>query len=131
MSIANILELLVRFIWKIHLYFKYFIVEGKIVTVIMSLVTLYALIGDDIRLWATTNKADPYFYAFFIVSLFLFALELLVNSLVVEGFKYSFFFWLDIIATLSLIPDIPWITDPISILLTMTPNSQSADVRYF
>ena len=94
----------------------------------MALVTLYALIGDDIRLWLTDKPADPYFYAFFIVSLFLFSLELLINSLVVDGFKYSFFFWLDIIATLSLIPDIPWITDPISLLLSMTPNTQSADV---
>jgi hypothetical protein len=39
--------------------------------------------------------------------MFLFSIEILINSMVVDGFKYSFFFWLDLIATLSLIPDIP------------------------
>jgi hypothetical protein len=30
---------------------------------------------------------------------------------VIDNFKYSFFFYLDIIATLSLINDIPWLLD--------------------
>ena len=54
-----------------------------------------------------TNKdSDPYFYSFLLVSFVLFSLEIFINTMVKEDFKYSFFFWLDIIATLSLIPDI-------------------------
>jgi hypothetical protein len=42
-------------------------------------------------------------------------------------FKYSFFFWLDIIATLSLIPDIQWITDLLSGLINATPSYLSVN----
>ena len=86
-------------------------IEGKTVTIIMSLVTIYALIGDDIRLWVTAKPADPIFYSGLIVSFVLFAAEILLQTIVIDEFKYSFFFWLDIIATLSLVPDIVWLTD--------------------
>lgn len=77
----------------------------------MTIITLFALFGDDMRLWITTKEADIYFFVGFVISLILFTLELLVQSCVVDDFKYSFFFWLDFIATLSLGPDIPWIVD--------------------
>jgi hypothetical protein len=86
-------------------------VEGKIVTLVMTLTTLFALFGDDMRLWMTTKEADPGFFIGLVVSFILFAMELLINSCVVNYFKYSFFFWLDFIATLSLVPDIPWFVD--------------------
>lgn len=94
----------------------------------MSLVTVYALVGDDLRLWLTTKEYDIYFTIGFVIALVLFTLEILVNSMVVEGFKYSFFFWLDIIASLSLIPDIPWIMHLLAILVTATPSNESKDV---
>ena len=87
------------------------VIEGKTVTIIMTLVTVYALVGDDIRIWVTDKNADPYFIVGLIISFALFAIEILLNTVVTDEFKYSFFFWLDIIATLSLIPDISWITD--------------------
>ena len=58
----------------------------------------------------------------------LFTTEILINSVVAEDFKYSFFFWLDIIATLSLIADISWILDELGILLGSTPSYESVDV---
>lgn len=87
------------------------IVEGKLVTLLMSIITVFALFGDDIRLWFTSKEADPYFFGGLSLSFFLFTTEILINSCVVDDFKYSFFFWLDIIATLSLIPDIEWVMD--------------------
>ena len=80
------------------------------------------------RLWATTKNADPYFYSGLIVSFILFTTEILLNSIVIDGFKYSFFFWLDLIATLSLIPDIRWLIDLIGLLINSTPSYESADV---
>ncbi|CDW71083.1 adenylyl cyclase [Stylonychia lemnae] len=105
------------------------IVEGKVAIIVMSLVTVYALIGDDIRVWATTKEADPFFQSALIVSFALFTIEILINSVVAEDFKYSFFFWLDIIATLSLIADINWILDKIGILLGSTPSYEAVDVE--
>jgi hypothetical protein len=85
--------------------------EGKTVTVCMALVTIFALFGDELRAGITTKEADFYFNIALCVSLVLFLVEVLVNSCVVDDFKFSFFFWLDIIATLSLLPDISFILD--------------------
>lgn len=85
------------------------VVEGKMITTLMTCVTLFALFGDDIRLWSLASPVDSYYYSLLIVCFFLFAIEILINSCVVDDFKYSFFFWLDIVATLSLIIDIAWI----------------------
>lgn len=78
-------------------------------------------------MWLTTKEADVYFYSFLIVSFVLFSAEIFVNSMVQTDFKYSFFFWLDIIATLSLIPDIVWIMDAIGTIVNSTPTSLSVN----
>jgi hypothetical protein len=79
----------------------------------MTIIVFYTLFGDDLRAWLTPKAADPYFYAFFILSMVLFAVEITAKTVVDEDYKYSFFFWLDIIATVTLIIDIPWLMDPI------------------
>ena len=85
-------------------------VEAKFVTIVMAITTIFALVGDDLRVWFTDSNADPLFYSLLLISLVLFTTEILINSCVVDEFKYSFFFWLDLIATISLIPDILWLT---------------------
>ena len=85
--------------------------EGKLVTLIMAAVTIFALFGDDFRLWFTTKKADVWIDGALIVSLVAFTVEILVNSCVVDDFKYSFFFWLDIIATVSIMVDVKILSD--------------------
>ena len=82
------------------------IIEGNTVTIVMTITTIYALFGDDCRLYFTTKEADPYFSVALIISFILFGLELLIQSCVVDDFKYSFFFWLDFIATFSVVIDI-------------------------
>lgn len=77
----------------------------------MTILTIYALFGDDIRLLATEKPADPGFYAVSCVCLFFFTLEIVLGSVSKENYWLNFFFWLDVISTLSLIPDIPWIWD--------------------
>jgi len=100
------------------------------VTIVMSLVTIFALIGDDIRVFGFDKSADNYFYGCLTVSMVLFAAEIWLNTVVIDEFKYSFFFWLDIIATLSLIIDIPWFTNVIRYaLVKFPPNYESVNVR--
>ena len=89
----------------------------------MSLVTLFALVGDDIRLWIFDKPADFTFNFGLLISFILFTTEILLNTVVIDEFKYSFFFWLDIIATLSVVIDIPWITDPLN--FTLVDNTPS------
>ena len=92
-------------------------------TIIMSLVTIFALFGDDLRNWLTSKQADIYFDSCRVISMIVFTLEILINTIVVDEFKYSFFFWLDIIATMSLIMDIDWILDFFKIFIAgATPS---------
>jgi hypothetical protein len=44
-------------------------------------------------------------------------MEVLATSVVDDDYKYSFFFNLDIIATLSLVSDIPWMLNSVGKLL--------------
>lgn len=103
--------------------------EGRFVTILMSVVTIFALIGDDLRLWTFDKPADVFFNTGMILSLVLFTLEILLNTVSIDEFKYSFFFWLDIIATLSVVIDIPWITDPMNeSLMNNTPSYLEVNV---
>lgn len=77
----------------------------------MTIVTIYALLGDDIRLLATSKDTDNIFVALTSVSLVLFLIELLLASIGKEGYFNSFFFWLDLVSTISLVTDIPVIMD--------------------
>lgn len=51
----------------------------------------------------------------------------MINSGVQDDFKYSFFFWLDIIATVSLLPDIEFIVLGFEALLGLKPSSAAVD----
>lgn len=86
-------------------------VEGNLITIIMTMTTLFALFGDDFRLWFCNKWVDPYFYGLLCAAFVIFGAELLLNSCVLDDFKYSFFFWLDLVATLSLIVDIEWLVE--------------------
>jgi len=107
------------------------IIDGTTVTIVMALVTLFALVGDDFRVWLTMKKSDPFFDATLIISMFLFSLEILMNTIVMDDFKYSYFFWLDIIATISLIMDIDMILDQIVVyVFTGTPSYHTVNASH-
>jgi class 3 adenylate cyclase len=72
-------------------------------------ITLYALFGDDARLAMAHKEADDYFYYIASVVLILFIIELLITSLGKEGYLNSFNFWLDAVATATVVFDIGWI----------------------
>jgi len=88
-------------------------VESTSFTVMMAVTTIYALFGDDIRLLAFRKPADDVFYGLSSAALFLFALEIGLSVYAFgRSYLHSFYFWLDVVATLSLIPDIGWIWEP-------------------
>ncbi|CAG9322321.1 unnamed protein product [Blepharisma stoltei] len=78
-------------------------------TTFMTLLTIYALFGDDLRLALTSKPADDVFYGFTTACLFFFSVEIILSSIFKEGYWLSFFFWLDVVSTLSLVTDIGWI----------------------
>lgn len=102
------------------------VAESGPVTVIMSLFTIWALFSDDIRLAAAPKEADEAFVIVITIAFFLFLAELLAGCYYKVGYLHlpnftpapnesfwgkvkrivnfgSFYFWLDVIATVSLI----------------------------
>ena len=77
----------------------------------MLLITIYALIGDDIRLMAAGKDSDIVFTWFNVLTLTLFSVELTLSCIGVKGYFGSFFFWLDLISTISIILDIEPLAD--------------------
>lgn len=101
--------------------------------ILIALATIYALFFDDVRILAFQKQADQAFYGITVGVFFLFTFEIVVQSFISEGYFLSFFFWLDIISTLSLIPDIGWLTDYFETQLTkkasqITKTSRAARV---
>lgn len=75
----------------------------------MTLITIYSLFLDDIRLIFLPKAADTVFFGLTLISLLAFSVEIFLGCLSIDGYFNSFFFWLELIATLSLIPDCGWI----------------------
>ena len=52
----------------------------------MTIITIYALFGDDIRILVTDKDGDPVFYVITIISMVFFTIEIVISSLVVVIF---------------------------------------------
>lgn len=77
----------------------------------MILITLYALFGDDFRLCLLPKSVDDAFFGCTCFALFFFMNEILLYSVAYPKYFNSFYFWLDLVATISLIFDIGWLWD--------------------
>lgn len=109
------------------------IVESKVVVAIMSVYTIWALFSDDIRLSGTGKSADLGFEVVISIGFFLFVFEILAACFYKDGYLHiedwnskrgesiigtwmrrlqfgSFYFWLDWIATLTLLFEMSWLT---------------------
>jgi hypothetical protein len=69
----------------------------------MAIITVYSLFGDDIRSVAFDESDDYKFY--FLTSISFGFLQ----SFLREDYWLGFYFWLDLISTLSLLTDIGWV----------------------
>jgi len=92
----------------------------------MMVITIFVLFGDDVRILSFPPSADATFSVLSNISFFLFIIELILNAWAksdfskvsfskggmckgkVKGYMFSFFFWLDFLAILSMIPDLKW-----------------------
>jgi hypothetical protein len=102
---------------KIRMMCAHNMLEKSWFVTITTVLTLYALFGDDFRLATSDKPADIVFYVLSFIALLVFIIELVVASLgqpYYFEFTYnkngfvlpSFYFWLDVAATVSLYPDV-------------------------
>ena len=79
------------------------------------------------RLSSTEKASDIYFTVFMMISLILFVLEILASSVALDDYKYSFYFYLDIVATLSIITDVQFLLDFVAVIFGMSKSSDDVN----
>jgi hypothetical protein len=67
--------------------------------------------------------ADNIFYSITFSCIIFFTLEVILASYAKPDYIYSFFFWLDIVSILSMIPDVGWFWD---VIIGTNSSSKSA-----
>ena len=94
--------------WKISM--ENFL-ENYAVVGFMAGVTIYSLFFDDIRASAFYESADNVFYGITLACMILFMIEIILSSISRVEYFLTFLFWLDVISTISMIPDVGFIWD--------------------
>lgn len=79
----------------------------------MMMATIYVLFISDIKSAFINKDADFILNITQTICFALFSLEVILASLVQKDYIFSFFFWLDLISTISLLQDIDFIFDDI------------------
>lgn len=87
--------------------------KNRWITAVIAIFNLYALYGDDLRLLLFRKSADPAFGALTIITIAFFLAEITLNLISIPKYRWSFFFFLEIVSTFSLIFDIPWINEAV------------------
>ena len=72
----------------------------------MTVITVYSVFFDDIRQLTIPPDNDNICFGVTTACMILFFVEIVLASISIEDYFLSFFFWLDIISTLSMVPDI-------------------------
>ena len=88
-------------------------IESSIVTIFMLLITLFVLFASDVRYAFLKKSVDLTFEILSTVFFGFFCLEIILASISLDNYIFSFFFWLDFISTVSLIQEISFIFDPL------------------
>lgn len=89
------------------------IVENNYFVGFMTLLTIIALFSNDVQMAWLQADIDLVFDILQTIMLVFFVFEIIITCLAKKSYINSFFFWLDIIATLSLIQDISFIFNPL------------------
>lgn len=91
------------------------VMASPVYIVLVMLTSVWAIVSYDVRvLWASPD-ADDSFVVVTLLLVALFVVEVAAYSLLVRGYFLSFFFWIDILATVSLLPDVlatTWTREP-------------------
>lgn len=85
--------------------------NSNIVAGLMTFLTVFVLVGDDIRLVAFDQEADSIFNWVTLVALALFTIEITLSCFVKEDYFLGFWFYLDLIATVSLVFDLTYVSE--------------------
>mmetsp|Transcript_64409 Transcript_64409/g.153641 ORF Transcript_64409/g.153641 Transcript_64409/m.153641 type:complete len:1024 (-) Transcript_64409:52-3123(-) len=86
-------------------------VDSMIFIGFTSLLTIWALIGDDVRLTCTEKPADIVFNIITVICICVFSIEICLSCIGKTDYFLGFFFILDVISTVTMLLDITYIND--------------------
>jgi hypothetical protein len=75
----------------------------------MALLTVYSIFAIDIEKSYFGQQSAYIFGYVHIVAITIFTIEMTLSSIGREGYKCSFYFWIDAISTLSMVMEITWV----------------------
>ncbi|CAD8111350.1 unnamed protein product [Paramecium sonneborni] len=87
------------------------ITESTPFSIMMAIVTIYALFGDDIRILSVDKQGDDVFFVLTVICMVAFLAEIILTSICKPEYIFNFYFVLDVISTITMILDLGWITD--------------------
>jgi hypothetical protein len=82
--------------------------DSRSVSVFMSILTVFALFADDLRIAVAPHSADIVFFNLSFAILIAYVIELILNCIAKPNYMWGFYFWLDLVSTLSLLTDVGW-----------------------
>lgn len=81
--------------------------------IFFNILVLYALFADDVRTICLPKSTDTILDSITVVCIFVFTAEIVVSLITRKGYFSSFFFYLDIISTLTLFFDLTYVYEEI------------------
>jgi hypothetical protein len=92
--------------WKIKMQK---VLDNYAIVIMMSLITVYSLFFDDMKMLITDATTDYIVWTITSWACGMFFIEIILASICKEDYFLTFFFWLDLISTISMLTDIGWI----------------------
>ncbi|KAL8443491.1 hypothetical protein Emed_006772 [Eimeria media] len=96
--------------------------------VVTTVATVYALFGNDIKLWATAVSADLPFDILALICLVIFTVEIFVSCVGKDNYTWHTFFWFDLVSTGTLILDLSWVYYQMYLVVEQNAELASNDV---
>mmetsp|Transcript_13677 Transcript_13677/g.43187 ORF Transcript_13677/g.43187 Transcript_13677/m.43187 type:complete len:900 (+) Transcript_13677:213-2912(+) len=93
------------------------VVENHQFSTFMTCVTVYALFGNDFRLSLTDTSADVGFEVCAWLCIVCFSLEMALNCFGCDTYFGGFYFWIDLVSTISILSEIRFVVDSLSSVL--------------
>ena len=95
------------------------IIDGNFVSAIMTVITIVLLWGDDFKDLYFSKDSDFLMDYLNVAALVACLIEFFGNAICKDGYKWGFFFWLDMIAALTIVPEVRLAKYVFSVLLQM------------
>eukprot|EP00736_Rhodelphis_marinus_P013702 Rmarinus@m.15834 len=87
------------------------ILSSPIFALVMAIATILALFGEDFNACCLEPENDGIIDLVFVIVFFLFLSEFVGQVWFVPSYRLGFYFWLDLCTVISLIPNLPWVSE--------------------